>query len=143
MGTAFRVETIIDRPPKTVWAVLTDWSNANRWMAGIDFGPQNAESRVGSKLTFRARGKDQESEIVALDPCRRVILRSVQGSVSADYEYLLEPLTDDRTKLTLTAHCSTEGLIWRLVSPLLHLAMRLTDGGQPEALKRVAESAPE
>ncbi len=36
MAQSFSVEEIIRRPAGQVWDTLIDWSNAHRWMSGID-----------------------------------------------------------------------------------------------------------
>ena len=57
-------------------AALIDWDNAHRWMPGIDKLHANGPTEVGTTLSFHARGKDRPSEIIALEPGRRLVLRS-------------------------------------------------------------------
>jgi hypothetical protein len=52
---------------------------------------QDGATAVGTTLRFTTRGKEQASEISALEPGRSVTLRSRQGGVTADYTYGVEP----------------------------------------------------
>ena len=97
-------------------------------------------SAVGAVLTFHARGKERTSEIVALDPGCSITLRSVQGGVSADYVYGLTLLGDDHCEATLSAACNMTGA-WRLLGPIIRPAMKRSDSGQMDALKRVVEAS--
>ena len=139
MSKALEAQATIDAPVGVVWSALTDWDNAHRWMAGVDSMTADGGVEVGTKLTFRARGKDRPSEIAQLEPGRSVTLRSVQGGVVADYTYELTPINDHATRASLVAECSTSGLLWNLAGPVLRFAMRRTDGGQIDALKKVVE----
>lgn len=142
MSQAFDVEATIDRPIDVVWSALTDWDNAHRWMSGIDSLAAEGGLEPGTKLTFRARGKDRHSEIVQVEPGRSITLRSVQGGVTADYRYQLTPEGDSATTARLVAECRTSGLPWSLIGPLLRIVVRRTDGGQMNALKPFAEARP-
>lgn len=139
MSQAFEVTTTINRPAEEVWASLVDWSKASQWMSGIDSMTANGPNEAGTELVFRARGKDRPSSIAAIDPGRSVTLRSVQGGVTADYRYRVEPVTDETTKVDLNADCSTTGM-WSIVGPLLRIMMKRTDSGQLEGLKQLMEA---
>ena len=110
-------------------------------MPGIDELHANGPTEVGTKLSFHARGKDRPSEIVALDPGRRVVLRSVQGGVTADYEYSVEVVSEAVTNVRLVANCATSGFLWGLAGPFLRLAMQRNDSKQPAALAAWVENS--
>ncbi len=133
MSESFTVTARIDRPVDEVWAVLTDWDRAERWMDGID--DMRAD---GDHITYRARGRARTSTIVEHDPGRRVVLRSVVGGVTADYAY---EVTDDGdgTMATLTARCTTTGG-WAVLGPLIRRGMRRADRGQLDDLKALIEA---
>lgn len=141
MTKAFDVDTTIGRPAGEVWATLTDWANAGRWMRGVDSLTAHGPHEAGTRLTFRARGKDRTSMIAHIDPGRSITLRSMQGGVTADYRYRLEPVGNDSTRVRLEAECSTTGS-WSLVGPVLRAVMKRTDSGQLENLKAVMEAEP-
>jgi carbon monoxide dehydrogenase subunit G len=141
MSQSFAVEATISKPVEEVWAVLTDWNNAHRWMSGVDRMNSSGETAIGQTITFHARGKERTSMIVSCSPGKSVVLRSQQGGVTADYKYELHPAGPDQTRATLVANCQTKGLFWTTMSPLLKVAVRLTDRGQMEALKKVVEES--
>ena len=140
MPTAFAVEATIARPADEVWQALTDWSNAHRWMAGVDWLKAEGEEAVGTRITFRARGQDRTSTITSWQPSRSFVLRSEHGGVTADYEYAIEASGADTTQVTLTAECRMQGP-WRLLAPLIRMAIRKADRGQLAALKDLLETA--
>ena len=109
-------------------------------MKGIESMTASGPTQAGTTLTFHTRGKDRLSEIAQCEVGRRVLLRSTQGGVTADYEYALESVDDKTTSVTLSAKCTTKGIGWGIVSPLLRVAVRLADGGQIKALKTMLEA---
>ena len=136
------MEATIAKPAHDVWQALTDWSNAHRWMAGVDWLKAEGETARGTRLTFRARDQDRTSTITAFQPERLLVMHSEHGGVSADYEYAVEDLGDGITRIRLTADCHMRGLPWRILAPLIRMAMKKTDAGQLEALKQLIENEP-
>ena len=141
MAQAFLVEEVIQRPAPQVWEALTDWSNAHRWMPGIDEMTAEGDAAEGTRLTFRARGADRSSTIVQCDVGRSMVLRSVQGGVTADYAYEVHELGEGSARVTLVAICQFTGLWRSLVSPLLRIAVRLSDGKQLRLFKAMVEES--
>lgn len=138
MSRAFRRRAYIQAPPERVWQVLTDWSRTPEWMRSVtSVEPVDGTGQgVGAVLKFRARGKVAESTVEAWDVARSLRLTSRQGGVTASYLYRLEPYRSG-TNMVLEASCTSRGVIWRLLSPVIRFAMRFTDGGQLDALNRV------
>lgn len=139
MTRTLSVEEEIQRPAAEVWKGLTDWDNASRWMPGIESMAADGETTTGTKLTFRARGGQRLSEIVHCDRGSSIVLRSVQGGVTADYRYEVHDIDGRSTRVTLVADCHVKGLWWRIISPLLRIAIRSTDGKQLRLLKAMIE----
>ena len=135
------VEEAFQKPAPQVWEALTDWTNAHRWMPGIDGMTAEGETATGMKLTFRARGADRSSTIIHCDVGRSIVLRSVQGGVTADYTYELHEIDERSARVTLVANCQITGLWWKLVSPLLRLVIRFSDGKQLRLLKAMVEES--
>ncbi|MDE2965973.1 MAG: SRPBCC family protein [Chloroflexota bacterium] len=129
----------INRPPEEVWDVLTDWPGAVRWMNGIESMSIDGETAEGARVRFFTRGQDRESMITQCESGRSVTLRSEQGSVTADYRYSIEAVGESSSRVSLEADCQFSGLTFRLLGPLIRIAIRRTDGGQIAALKRVIE----
>ncbi len=139
MAQTFAVDEVIQRPAPQVWEALTDWTNAHRWMPGIEGITAEGETAEGTKLTFRARGADRTSTIVQCDVGRLIVLRSIQGGVTADYTYEVHEQGEGSARVTLVANCQITGLWWSLVSPLLRIAIRFSDGKQIRLLKAMVE----
>ena len=140
MSRAFAVAATIAEPADRVWRALTDWSNAHRWMAGVDWLQADGEAALGTRIIFHARDHERAATITAWRPGRSLVLRSVQGGVTADYEYALEESGNGTTRVTLTADCHVRSLPCRVLAPLIRMAMRKSDGGQLEALKQLIEN---
>ena len=131
MTRTLSVEEEIHRPAAEVWEALTDWKNAHKWMPGVEGMSAEGETAAGTKLTFRARGAERSSEIVHCDAGKSIVLRSVQGGVTADYRYEILDLDGRSTRVTLVADCRVTGpLLLSIVSPLLRIAIRMSDGKQ-------------
>lgn len=140
MASGFSVTESIAANPATVWACLTDFENANRWMPGIDnFAPaDDGPLENGTRLAFMSRGKQRESRITAFEPDRKLALTSTQGGVTATYAYSLAPMGDG-TQVTLDADCRATGL-WKLLHPVIVIAMKKADSPQLKNLKKVIEA---
>ncbi len=139
MSNAFVATQVIDRSPETVWRVLTDWHRAADWMPGVD----RVTHVDDNSLRFLARKRERTSEITAMRPGESITLTSVQGGVRADYVYTVEATGDEvrATRATLVADVTT-GALWRVVAPALRAAIRRSDAGQLDALKRLVEAEP-
>ena len=140
MARAFAAAETIDRPVGEVWEALTDWSNAHQWMPGVDRLEAQGETVTGTELRFHARNAERTSVIARCDTGRSIVLRSVQGGVTADYTYELQPAGDGATRVTLVAECRFRGILYVLMSPLIRRAIRSADGKQLEQLKKVVEA---
>ena len=133
------LEEVIEGPAPRVWEALTDWTNAHRWMPGINGMAAEGETATGTKLTFRARGAERSSTIIHCEVGRLIVLRSVQGGVTADYKYEVREIDERSARVTLVANCQITGLRWRVMSPLLRVAIRFSDGKQLKLLKAMVE----
>ncbi|MDQ7908107.1 SRPBCC family protein [Phytohabitans sp. ZYX-F-186] len=135
MAEVFAVETTIERPVEQVWAQLTDWPGAARWMPGVE------SVRVdGNVLTVHSRGRDRTSRITAYEPGRSVALTSERGGVRATYVYTCEA-TGAGTRVSLRADCVFSGP-WKLAGAMIRGAIRRADSGQLQSFKRVVETVP-
>ncbi len=137
MTITIDAEERIERSPDEVWALLTDWSRAHEWMAGIDSMTPNGPTQVGTILVFSARGKERESEITAVVAGSEVSLTSRQGPVSATYTYSRAP-EGSGARMRLVADCEIRGPL-KFLGPLLRMAMRRADGGQLRDLKELLQ----
>ena len=139
MAHTLSVEEEIQKPASEVWERLTDWENAGKWMPGVEGMVADGETAAGTTLTFRARGAERSSTIVHCDTGTSIVLRSIQGGVTADYRYEVHDIDGRSSRVTLVADCHVTGLWWRIVSPLLRIAIRSTDGKQLSRFKAMIE----
>jgi carbon monoxide dehydrogenase subunit G len=141
LAGGFSVTEHILANPDRVWGHLTDFNNAQKWMPGIDRMTlaDGDELETGSIITFNARGNDRETRVTALERGKRLALTSTQGGVTATYEYLLAAASGG-TDITLNASCKATGF-WKLLHPLIILAMKKADSPQLANLKALAEQS--
>ena len=137
MTAAFTTTETIDAAPERVWRVLTDWSQAPRWMPGVTAAAGPADPTPGAELALTARGKQRISTVHSIDSGATLTLRSVQGGVTADYHYLLRP-AQAGTEVLLTAEVATRGMM-TLLGPIIRRAIRGADAGQLTRLKSLVE----
>ena len=138
MAHTLSVEEKIQLPASEVWERLTDWENSHKWMPGVEEMVADGETAAGTKLVFRARGSERSSTVVHCDAGTSIVLRSTQGGVTADYRYEVHDINGRSTRVTLVADCHVTGL-WRIVSPLLRIAIRLADSKQLRRFREMIE----
>lgn len=140
MKTAFTDEQAIAAPADTVWSRLTDWSQAPRWMPGVESMAADGPLAVGTVLRFTARGKERTSTITAVEPGRALTMRSAVGGVTADYAYRVEPGATDAvgSRVRLDAVVGTRGVM-TLLGPVIRGAIAREDGVQLANLKALVE----
>lgn len=136
----FTSETTVARPRGEVWATLVDWERAPSWMDGVERLVADGPVAAGTALTFTSGGRDRTSTIAGSDPGRRLVIRSLLRGITAEYVY---ELTDEAegTRVTLVVRSRATGR-HRVLHALVDDAMRRTDSGQPEALRRLLEDDP-
>ena len=135
MTTAIDTTTTIAAPPDAVWAALTDWSLASRWMPGVT--AMSGPVSPGAVVTFTVRGKDRTAVVDTLDPPRTLALLSRSGPVTALYTYSLTA-TGAGTDLRLLADVEVRGPL-SLIAPVIRRSIAKEDGVQPENLRAVVE----
>jgi uncharacterized protein YndB with AHSA1/START domain len=133
MAQAFEVVREFDHPAEKVWAQLTDWNRAAGWL-GVESIRAEGPTAADTTLVFRTRGKERRSEIADLSPGRSITLRSVQGGVTADYAYTVEP-AGTGSRATLAVDVRVTG-IWTLLGPVIRGAIRRQDSSQLDELAR-------
>lgn len=134
MTTIFTRSVTLSASPQQVWDGLTRWQDAPQWMKGIDrLSPPDEAVGLGTRLRFQARGEDRTSEISAWDPPRSMAIRTVQGTIVAEYRYTVSaPEAGEGTRLTLVADCEVRGWVGWMVGPFVRQVIRRTDGDQLE-----------
>ncbi len=69
MASGFTVRETIERSPREVWDYLTNFGNAKKCMTGVEEMTQITQGplEMGTLFRFKARGKEHESEVTALE----------------------------------------------------------------------------
>lgn len=139
---AFTSRARIERPAEEVWARLTDWDRAGRWMKGVHRLAPVGGGPVGegTQMALFTEEGERRATIARWHPPHELVLLSEQPGMTATYTYRVEPGDDGATNVSLEAECTPRGLL-RLLGPLIRHVMRRIDGRQMEALARAIEHA--
>jgi len=116
----------IGRPAAEVFAYATDPARFSEWQKGVIDGhmdgPADSASAVGARcVTTRRIGganRASASELVHIDPPRTWRVEGIDGPIRAAVEVLVEPLTEERSRLTISVDFSGHG-IGKLLVPLI------------------------
>jgi uncharacterized protein YndB with AHSA1/START domain len=118
----------IERPAAEVFAYATDPARFSEWQKGVVDGhmdgPANGTGTpaVGAKcITTRRIGganRPSTSELVQIDPPRTWGVRGLDGPIRAAVEVQVEPVTDSRSRLTISVDFTGHG-IGKLLVPLM------------------------
>jgi carbon monoxide dehydrogenase subunit G len=118
-----RIELTVEiaRKPEDVFALLSDIERLPEWQTSAveahTEGPLAQGSRITEKRRLVGREVDSELEVVAYEPPKRLILRSLGGPVkfTVDHELAAQ---GEGTRLTLIAEAEPGGLV-RLTGPMI------------------------
>jgi hypothetical protein len=118
----------IDRPAAEVFAYATDPTRFSEWQKGVvdgqmdDPGNGSQTPAVGAKcVTTRRIGganRPSTSELVHIDPPRTWRVRGIDGPIRATVDVLVEPVTDSRSRLTISVDFTGYG-IGKILVPLM------------------------
>jgi len=118
----------IGRPATEVFAYATDPSRFSEWQKGVVDGHMDGLANgsqapaVGAKcVTTRRIGganRPSTSELVQIDPPKTWGVRGTDGPIRAAVDVLVEPLTDSRSRLTISVDFTGHG-IGKILVPLM------------------------
>jgi Polyketide cyclase / dehydrase and lipid transport len=116
----------IGRPAADVFAYATDPARFSEWQKGVVDGhmdsPVNGSPAVGAKcVTTRRIGgasRPSTSELVHIDPPRTWGVRGTDGPIRAAVDVLVEPVTDSRSRLTISVDFAGHGM-GKILVPLI------------------------
>jgi len=135
---------LIDRPPRVVWATVTDldshplWRPAVREFRKVSDGPLAVGSRIHEVLSWRGREITLEDEVTALEPERRFGLRGGWKGADFDVDLLLEP-SGAGTAFTFDWSLQPKSLLMRVAAPFLKGTFERSTAEEVEELKRYTE----
>jgi hypothetical protein len=116
--------TEVDRPAEGVFAYATDPTHFREWQKGVIDGhmDQPESPTVGTRCmtTRRIGGADRAStsEVTHINPPKAWGVRGIDGPIRAIVDLTVEPLTADRSRLTITVDFTGHG-IGKLLVPLV------------------------
>jgi uncharacterized protein YndB with AHSA1/START domain len=139
----------INRPAAEVFAWATDPARFNQWQKGVVDGHMDGPADgtqvppVGTKcVTTRRIGgtsRPAASELVHIDPPRTWGVRGTDGPIRAAVDVLVEPVTDSRSRLTISVDFTGHGIGKVLVPLMVRREARKEMPVNIAALKRLIE----
>ena len=139
-----RTETVIRRPPDEVAAFAGDPGNAPEWYSNIRSvqwltpPPVAVGSRMAFVATFLGRRLEYTYEVVALEPGRRLVMRTADGPFPMETTYGWEPTDDGGTRMTLRNRGRPSGFA-RVTAPAMSTAMRRANTADLARIKELLE----
>jgi hypothetical protein len=139
----------IDRPAGEVFAYATDPSRFSEWQQGVVEGhmdsPGNgAVPAVGAKcVTTRRIGganRPSTSELVHIDPPKAWGVRGIDGPIRAAVDVVVEPVTDSRSRVTISVDFTGHGIGKILVPLMVRPEARKEMPANMAALKQAMEA---
>ncbi|MEY9843702.1 SRPBCC family protein [Streptacidiphilus sp. MAP5-3] len=122
--SAITVSTEVDRSAEDVFAYAVDPTRFHEWQAGVIDGRMDhpgAPAEGDRCLTTRRIGganRPSTAEVVPINPPKTWGVRGIDGPIRAAVDVTVEPLTADRSRLTITVDFEGHG-IGRLLVPLV------------------------
>jgi uncharacterized protein YndB with AHSA1/START domain len=137
----------IGRPAAEVFACATDPARFKEWQKGVVDGhmdgPADGTPAVGAKcVTTRRIGgasRPSTSELGQIDPPRAWSVRGTDGPIRAAVDVLVEPVTDSRSRLTISVDFTGHGIGKILVPLIVRREARKEMPDNIAALKRLIE----
>ena len=118
----------IERPAAEVFAYATDPARFSQWQKGVVDGHMDGPANqshtlaVGARCvtTRRTAGADRRStaELVHIDPPRTWSVRGIDGPIRAAVDVRVDPVTDSRSRLTISVDFTGHG-IGKILVPLM------------------------
>jgi uncharacterized protein YndB with AHSA1/START domain len=142
--------TEVERPAAEVFAYVTDPARFSEWQKGVveghmdGLGNGTQELAVGAKcVTTRRIGganRPATSELVHIDPPRTWGVRGLDGPIRAAVDVVVQPVTDARSRLTISVDFTGRGIGKVLVPLVVRRQARKEMPDNLAALKRRMET---
>jgi hypothetical protein len=142
--------TDVERPAAEVFAYATDPTRFREWQKGVVDGHMDGPASethlptVGTKCvtTRRIGGASRPStaELVHIDPPRTWCVRGIDGPIRAAVDVLVEPVTESRSRLTISVDFAGHGIGKILVPLMVRREARKEMPGNMTALKQRMEA---
>lgn len=141
--------TVVERPAADVFAYATDPAKFSEWQKGVVDGhldrPEAGQPAPGTRcLTTRRIGgsnRQTTSELVHINPPTTWGVRGLDGPIRAAVDVLVEPVTDSRSRLTITVDFTGHGIGKVLVPLVVRPEARKEMPANLAALKLIMEAS--
>jgi hypothetical protein len=137
--------TVIERPSSEVFDFVTEFPNDPKWQRGKESCVWTSEGglRVGATYEQRARfmGRDivQNFTVLELDPGRRVLYESRDGSFPLTVRRTVEDLGEGRSRFTEAVEGEASGF-FKIASSLLQPLVKRSIAKDFRVLKALLEN---
>jgi uncharacterized protein YndB with AHSA1/START domain len=137
----------IERPAAEVFAYATDPGRFKEWQKGVVEGHMDSPaSIVGANcVTTRRIGganRPSTSELVEIDPPKTWGVRGIDGPIRAAVDVHVQPLTETRSRLTISVDFTGHGIGKILVPLMVRREARKEMPANMAALKERMEAKP-
>jgi hypothetical protein len=138
----------LERPADEVFSYATDPSKFSEWQQGVVSGSMDSKGApaVGDhcRTTRRIGGSERPatSELVRLDPPSTWAVRGIDGPIRAQVDLTVEPLPDQRSRLTIAVDFEGRGIGKVLVPLVVRRQARSEMPGNLARLKERIEAQP-
>ena len=140
----------IERPAAEVFASATDPARFSQWQKGVEAGHLDGHTDASGLpqpgalcvTTRRIGGVSRRvtSELAHIDPPSAWGVRGIDGPIRAAVDVLVEPVTDSRSRLTITVDFTGHGIGKILVPLTVRREARKEMPENMAALKRMIET---
>ena len=147
---AIVASTEVERPAAEVFAYATDPARFSEWQTGVVDGhmdgpasgtqPPDVGARCVTTRRIGGANRPSTSELVHIDPPRAWGVRGTDGPIRAAVDVLVEPLTDSRSRLTISVDFTGHGIGKILVPLMVRREARNEMPGNMAALKQRMEA---
>ncbi|GAA0907298.1 SRPBCC family protein [Virgisporangium aurantiacum] len=113
----------VDRPAKDVYAYAIDPTHFHEWQKGVidghmdGSGPPTVGTRCMTTRRIGGANRSSTSEVTHIDPPATWGVRGIDGPIRAVVDLRVEPITDDRSRLTISVDFTGHG-IGKVLVPL-------------------------
>ncbi len=146
MNVDVTTEVEIARPRVEVASYATDPDNVPAWYVNIQSvewktpRPVAVGARIAFVAQFLGRRLAYTYEVVALEPGRRLVMRTAEGPFPMETTYVFDSTPSGHTHMTLRNRGTPTGFsAW--VAPFMAMAMRRANRKDLAQLKRILEEA--
>jgi uncharacterized protein YndB with AHSA1/START domain len=140
-----KTSVVINQPVEKVFEFVTKPENDIKWYVGLESWDHTPDEPAGvgstsqSKIRFLGIPVEVTWEVVEYEPPNKIEVKTIEGPVSVEAEYVLEAVGEGRTKLTVSGEADVAD-VFDLVEPIIERIARRQWDASLENLKDLLES---